>query len=173
VGRKRGGEDGRARSWRIPGMRLPSKVSEAGARGSLGCAFHGLSVDAGREWRSGQEWTRGREWWSAGMGVRMAVPSIEGRRGEGENGGVEAWCTVSTAICGAVARLWDSGGGDLGARRAGERELRPWARSGGKESRGGGDCGLGAGTGEPGQGDCYDVEWRHGEAMVDALLASL
>ena len=32
-------------------------VSEAGARGSLGCAFHRPSVDAGREWRSDQEWT--------------------------------------------------------------------------------------------------------------------
>jgi hypothetical protein len=31
-------------------------VSEAGARGSLGCAFHRPSVDAGREWRSDQEW---------------------------------------------------------------------------------------------------------------------
>ena len=55
-GQEAWGEDGRARPWRIPGMRLPSKVSEAGARGSLGCAFHRPSVDAGREWRSDQEW---------------------------------------------------------------------------------------------------------------------
>jgi hypothetical protein len=73
-GQEAWGEDGRARPWRIPGMRLPSKVSEAGARGSLGCAFHRPSVDAGREWRRDQEWI-------SLAGFRAQLPMLSQKKG--------------------------------------------------------------------------------------------
>ena len=48
-------------------------VSEAGARGSLGCAFHRPSVDAGREWRSDQEWI-------SLAGFRAQLPMLSQKR---------------------------------------------------------------------------------------------
>lgn len=49
-------------------------VSEAGARGSLGCAFHRPSVDAGREWRSDQEWI-------SLAGFRAQLPMLSQKKG--------------------------------------------------------------------------------------------
>jgi hypothetical protein len=55
--------------------------------------------------------------------------------------------------------LRDMGGGDLGARRAGATGIttagKIWGQ--GEAGRGDGDCGLGAGRGEPERGDCCDV----------------
>jgi hypothetical protein len=48
-------------------------VSEAGARGSLGCAFHRPSVDAEREWRSDQEWI-------SLAGFRAQLPMLSKKR---------------------------------------------------------------------------------------------